>query len=125
MTGTSNSCVKHHYECSRQCTILVRANVVEKLEIQLGSLVVHRDTVPFKCDHQRSQSVNTCDGKPYCMQSIFQNPFPRPSSNKSLHDREFLVASSLESARIMKNVFVMIGEAEFMFDAVLATLGYG
>ena len=58
------------------------------------------------------------------MQSIFQNPFPRPLSNKTLYDRQFLIAPSLESARIVKNVSVMIGEAKFMLDVVLATLTY-
>ena len=66
--------------------------------------------------------VNTCDGKPYCVQSIFQSLFLRLLSNKPLHDCQFLIAPSLESARIVKNESVMIGEPEFMFDAVLATL---
>ena len=59
------------------------------------------------------------------MQSIFQNSFPRPLSNKSLHDLEFLIAPSLEPARIVENVSVMIRETEFMLDAVLATLAHG
>ena len=69
--------------------------------------------------------MNTCDGKPDCMQSVFENPLPRPLSNKFLHDREFLIAPTLESARIVKNVSVMIVEAEFMLNTVLATLAHG
>ena len=56
------------------------------------------------------------------MQSIFQKPFLRSLSNKSLNDHQFLIAPSLESTRIVKNVSFMIGEAKFMLDAVLATL---
>ena len=59
------------------------------------------------------------------MHSVFQKPFPRLLSNKSLHDCQFLIAASLESARIVKNISGMIGETEFMFDAVLATLEHG
>ena len=69
--------------------------------------------------------MNTCDGKPYCVQSIVQSLFLRLLSNKPLHDCQLLIAPSLESARIVKNESVMIGEAEFMFDAVLATLAHG
>ena len=59
------------------------------------------------------------------MKSILQNLFSRPLSNKSLHDREFVIAPSLKPARIVKNVSVMTGEAKFMLDGVLATLAHG
>ena len=59
------------------------------------------------------------------MESMFKNPFLRPLSNKSLYDCQFLIAPSLESARIVKNVSVEIGEPKLMLDAVLATLAHG
>ena len=56
------------------------------------------------------------------MYSLSQAPFPRPLSNKFLHDLQFLVATSLETARVVKYVAVMIGEHKLIFDVVLATL---
>jgi hypothetical protein len=46
-------------------------------------------------------------------------------SNEVLHNLQFLVVSRLESAGIMKNITVMIGENKLVLNAVLATLGEG
>ena len=59
------------------------------------------------------------------MYSVSQSPFFRPLSNKCLHNPQFLVATSLEPAGIMKDVTVMIGEHKFILDAMLATLARG
>jgi hypothetical protein len=54
--------------------------------------------------------------------SVSQLPFRRPLSNEFLHDLQFLVATGLESAGIVKYVAVMIGEHKFILDVVLAPL---
>jgi len=59
------------------------------------------------------------------MQSRLQYPFSRPVSNEILHDLQFLLATALKPAGIVKNVTVMIGEHEFILDGVLATLAQG
>jgi hypothetical protein len=56
------------------------------------------------------------------MYSVWQSPFSRQFSNESLHNLQFIDATSLESAGIVKNVSVMIGEYKFILNAVLATL---
>ena len=56
------------------------------------------------------------------MYSVSQLSFFRPLSNKFLHDLQFLVATSLESARVVKYVAVMVGEHKLIFDIVLTTL---
>jgi hypothetical protein len=52
-------------------------------------------------------------------------PSPIPLLNKVLHDLQFLVATSLESARVVKYVTIMIGEHMFILDVMLATLSQG
>jgi hypothetical protein len=49
-------------------------------------------------------------------------PSPRPLTNKILHDLQFLVATGLESAGVVKYVAVMIGEYKYILDVVLAAL---
>jgi len=49
-------------------------------------------------------------------------PSFRPLSNESLHDLQFLSATSFESAGIVKNISFMIGEHKFVVDIVLAML---
>jgi hypothetical protein len=49
-------------------------------------------------------------------------PPPRPLTNKLLHDLQFLVATGLESAGVVKYVAVMIGEHKYILDVVLAAL---
>ena len=68
----------------------------------------------------RYQNMRQC--VPYCMYSVSQLPFLRPHSNEILHDLQFLVATSLESAGVVKHVAVMIGEHKLILDVVLATL---
>ena len=60
--------------------------------------------------------------EPYCVYSVSQLPFHRPLSNKFLHDLQFIVATSLESAGVVKYVAVMIGEHKLILNVVLATL---
>ena len=59
------------------------------------------------------------------MQSRLQSPSFRLVSNEILHDLQFLLATALKSAGIVKNVTVMIGEHKFIVDGVLATLAQG
>ena len=59
------------------------------------------------------------------MQSVLQPPFFRLLSDEFLYNPQFLVASSFESAGIVKDVSVMIGEYKLILDAVLSTLALG
>ncbi len=59
------------------------------------------------------------------MQSRLQSPSFRLVSNEILDDLQFLLATALKSAGIVKNVTVMIGEHKFILDGVLATLAQG
>ena len=54
------------------------------------------------------------------MQSVLQSPFSTLVSDKSLHNLEFLVATCLNSTRIVKNVTQHIGEHKFIVNAVPA-----
>jgi|HubBroStandDraft_3_1064219.scaffolds.fasta_scaffold1020416_1 hypothetical protein len=56
------------------------------------------------------------------MYFVLQIPLSRLLSNKFLHDPQFLVTTGLESTGIVKNITVIVGEHEFILDAVLATL---
>ena len=67
--------------------------------------------------------AKTRDSKPDGMQSIAQLLFAAFALNEFLQNLEFLRASCLDSARVVKNVTLMIGEHEFVVDSVLASLG--
>ena len=56
------------------------------------------------------------------MYPLSQVPFLRPLSNKFLYNLQFLIATSLESAGVVKYVAVMIGEHKLILDVVLAAL---
>ena len=56
------------------------------------------------------------------MYPLSQVPFLRPFSNKLLYNLQFLIATSLESAGVVKYVAVMIGEHKLILDVVLAAL---
>ena len=56
------------------------------------------------------------------MQSVPQQPFSTLASNEFLQDRKFLYATRLNSARIVKDVALMVGKHEFVVDAVFASL---
>jgi hypothetical protein len=56
------------------------------------------------------------------VQSKLQLLFLALASNEFLQNAEFLCATCLDSARIVKNVAPMIGEHKFVVDVVLASL---
>ena len=56
------------------------------------------------------------------MQSRIQFPLSTLALNEFLQNLEFLCATRLDSARVVKNVALMIGEHEFVVDGVLASL---
>ena len=56
------------------------------------------------------------------MQSRNQFPLFMPVLNEFLQNLEFLIATRLDSARVVKNVAFMIREHEFVVDGVLASL---
>lgn len=56
------------------------------------------------------------------MQPIFQFYLCSPLSNELLHNSQLLVATSLESAGIVEDISLMIGEHKFILDVVLAAL---
>ena len=56
------------------------------------------------------------------MQSIAQSPFSTLASNELLQNLEFLCATALDSARVVKNVTGVIGEHKLVVDCVLASL---
>ena len=69
--------------------------------------------------------MNTRECEPYRMQSVLGSHLSSPLLNKLPNNSQFLVATCLESARIMKNVAGIIGEHKFIIDIVLATLAQG
>jgi hypothetical protein len=56
------------------------------------------------------------------MQPIVQPPFFTLASNELLQNLEFLCATTLDSARVVKNVTRVIGEHKLIVDCVLASL---
>jgi hypothetical protein len=56
------------------------------------------------------------------MQSIAQSPFSTLASNELLQNLEFLCATTIDSARVVKNVTRVIGEHKLVVDCVLASL---
>ena len=61
-------------------------------------------------------------GKPYRMQSVFQSPFSTLALNEFVQNFEFVCATRFDSARIVENITLMIGEHKFVVDAVFASL---
>ena len=56
------------------------------------------------------------------MQSKTQLLFSTLASNEVLQNPEFVYATCLDSARIVENVTLVIGEHKFVINAVLASL---
>ena len=56
------------------------------------------------------------------MQSVSQSLFSTLASNEFLQNPEFLYTTRLNSARIVENVSLMIGEHKLVVDGVLASL---
>lgn len=65
---------------------------------------------------------NLKKSEPYRVQSIAQPPFSTLASNELLQNPEFVFATRLDSARVVKNVTGVIGEHELVVDCVLASL---
>ena len=53
---------------------------------------------------------------------MFEFYLRSPLPNELLHNSQLLVATSLESAGIVKNISLMIGEHKLILDAVVAAL---
>ena len=51
-----------------------------------------------------------------------RHSFYTPALDEFLQNTEFVCASRLDSARVVKNVATMIGEHKFVLDGVLASL---
>ena len=73
-------------------------------------------------DRQFIGTANAQVCKPYRMQSITQKPLCTLVANEGLQDLEFIYATRLDTAKVMKNETLMIGEHKFVVDAVLASL---
>jgi hypothetical protein len=59
------------------------------------------------------------------MQSHFQFPLPRLSTDKLLHSLQLVFAASLEATRVVENIAFMIRKDDFVLDVMLATLRAG
>ena len=83
-------------------------------------MAVHRDAVPetmiVSCRYRRNRD------KPYRMQLVLQSLSSTFASNKIFQDLEFLFITRLNSLRIVKNITLVIGKHNLVFDAVLASL---
>jgi hypothetical protein len=69
--------------------------------------------------------TGTETNKPYRVQSVYQFPLLRPTTNKVLHNLQLYLIPSFKSWRVMENVTIVLCEGNFVLDVVPTTLRVG